>query len=112
MPVPAAFTCQLWDIVDDSGSTASAAWGTAARATQFTIPRQFAMSLHGVPWFCRGMEWSHPVVSWDAQSVICMDMEWAGAANATGCTASSRIAEIRLAISLRNGGLFARMNAT
>jgi len=49
------------------------------------------------------------LASWEAQPVICIVMEWEGAAKAAGCAASTRIADMRLAMSVRAREFFALM---
>ena len=110
MPGPASCRCQDGEYADASGNAALASTGTAAIAMQFSIPRQLAMSLHGALRLCWGMEWSHPVTSWDAQSVICIAVEWgAGMAKAAGSTASARMAATKTAANFRAMETLTRM---
>ena len=56
IPSPVLFRCQDWGAVNVSGIAEKAVSVNAASDTQLVIPRQFPMSLQGVPWFCFGVE--------------------------------------------------------
>ncbi len=81
---------------------AAAVGRIAVKVVQFSIPRQFAISLHGLLRSFRGIEWWHLIMPWEQQSMPCIAAECdVGIATAAGSTASTKSTAVRTATNLR-----------